>query len=78
VYSSKDISAFTTSFFVRIQMHLAHQTIVVYQMNGQNLTLSVQNGLLAVDWGSTWTTTLEMTINSWIYISMTWQSSNGQ
>lgn len=78
IHMTKDITTFTISFWIRIQVHLRNQVLIVYQMDGQNLTLSAENGYLGIQWGNTWTSTLEMKVGSWIYTAITWKSVDGE
>ena len=78
VYMTKDITAFTISFWMRIQIHLIHQPLIVYQLDGQNLTLSAETGKITLQWGTKWTTSLELKLTTWIYAAMTWKSSDGE
>lgn len=78
VYSTQDISEFTISFWSRIENSNITQTLMRYQMIGQNLTMSVINGLLQVEWGKTLSTNIMYKVDTWNYIALTWKSSNGQ
>lgn len=78
VHVDKDITALTISFWMRLQVHLVHQSLISYWLNGENLTLISNDGRLTVQWGDTWTTSLDLKSNTWIYTALTWKSSDGE
>ncbi|XP_060596110.1 uncharacterized protein LOC132750182 [Ruditapes philippinarum] len=75
-------SKFTISFWSKSNILSKKRSATSYSLlstdvGSQNLILQVNSGNLEIIWDSTYTTSLTINTDTWYYISLTWQSSDG-